>query len=202
MLFSIIRVITAFVAFFIGVIFVMIFTSNRQADDVSDLQVLEIQSVLPNFANPPEQADSIKPEFTFDYDPTEFKPRGFYSAIGKLPKDLREFEGFELAAFESDKVKSGDKALGRIMIETRSNGMVNNYYTMSGSVTKKQLNFIAAPMFEEDYEFRFDGHFLKSGRLSKASKNQAVVIGKLIKLKNGVKIAESEVKFRVEYLGC
>lgn len=202
MTFSIVRVITAFVTFFIGVIFVMVFTANRQADDISDLQVLEIQSVLHNFANPPEQNDSEKSKVTFDYDPTKFQPRGYYSVIGKLPKDLREFEGFELAAFESDNVKLGDKASGQISILVRSNGMENIYYTMSGSVTNKQLNFIAAPMFEEDYEYRFDGYFLKGGRLSKASKNQVVVTGKLIKLKNGVKITESEVKFRVEYLGC
>ncbi len=202
MMFSIVRVITAFVTFFIGLIFVMIFTVNHQTDDISDLQVLEIQSVLPTFANPPEQTDSEKSKVTFDYDPTKFYPRGYYSIIGKTPKDLREFEGFELAAFEWDDAKSSDKASGQIRILARSNGVENIYYTITGTVTNKQLNFIAAPMFEGDCEYRFDGHFLKGGRLSKANKNQAVVTGKLIKLKNGVKIIESEMKFRVEYLGC
>ena len=202
MMFSIVRVIIAVVAFTIGVIFVMVSTVNRQVDDHSNLQIPEIESTQADFLDPIEQSDVEQPDVTFDYDPTKFQPRGYYSVIGKLPKDLREFRGFALAAFEWDRAKSGDKVSGQIAIVVQSYGIENIYYTMSGSVTKKQLNFVAAPMFEEDFEYKFDGQFLRSGRLAKASKNQAVVEGKLTKLKNGVKISESQVKFRIEYLGC
>jgi hypothetical protein len=53
-----------------------------------------------------------------------------------------------------------------------------------------------------DFDYGFDGKFLKTGVLSDAGRNEPVLKGKLIKSKQGVKIAECEVRFRIEYLGC
>ena len=204
MIFSIVRVVTALVTFFISVGAVLIFTVNHQDNNISDVQVTQIQSVPVDFSASLGQSDSLQPmpEFIFNYNLTKFYPRGYYSILGKKPKDFREFEGFELAAYEWDRMTSSDKPSGHITVSTYSNGVENIYYTETGLVTNKQITFIASPMFEEDFEYRFDGHFLKGGRVYKAGKNQAVVEGKLTKLKNGVKVAENDVKFRVEYLGC
>jgi hypothetical protein len=43
---------------------------------------------------------------------------------------------------------------------------------------------------------------LAMGVLSNAGKKMAVLKGGLKKSKGGVRIAEDEVKFRIEYLGC
>jgi hypothetical protein len=203
-MFSIIRLIVALLTFSIGISFVLIFNAFRQTDDVTNFQVPEVPSATFHLPSPPEFINSVEstPKFIFDYDPTKFHPRGDYYILGKKPKEFSEFEVFELAAYEWIGMTSIDKASGNAIIVTNSNGTENIYYTVTGSVTKERLTFIATPEFEKDFEYRFDGQFLKGGQISKASKSQAVVKGKLTKLKNGVKIAESKVKFRVEYLGC
>jgi hypothetical protein len=145
------------------------------------------------------------PEFVLDYDPEEFDPRGTYFLLGKKPKDLREFDCFEMVVEGRDGKASGDATL-----YTKYFGKNEDYhittgsgdYVLSGSVTKKRLAFVASSISEEDFEFRFDGHFLRGGGVSEAGRNEAVLKGRLTKLKDGVKVAEREVKFRVEYLGC
>lgn len=135
------------------------------------------------------------PDLICDYDPKEFNPRGDYYILGRKPKEFREFDSVELAVDHS-------RAAGVAVIQTYSNQMYNGHYIVSGSVTKERLTFHAVPFAEEDFEYRFDGNFLRRGVLSDASRNLAVLEGKLSKSKKGVTIAECEVKFRVEYLGC
>jgi hypothetical protein len=203
----IVRVAVALVTFSIGVGFALIFTANHQVEPSFDLQTRESQYVPPSYTKPNEPAYSLKPlpEFTFDYDPKEFNPRGVYFILGRKPKEFREFEAFEMAIDETN-----GRVWGYPVFATRYYGNNEDYhvitgngeYALKGLVTKKRLIFVAAPISEEDFEYRFDGRFLKSGQVYKAGKNQAVLKGKLTKLKNGVKIAEREVKFRIEYLGC
>jgi hypothetical protein len=140
---------------------------------------------------------SPAPEFILDYDPEEFNPRGDYYILGRKPKGFQEFDCFDLAV---DQING--KASGGAMLVTNFNGMNNSYYTVTGFATAKQLNFVAAPDSEDDFEYHFEGHFLSKGVVSSAGKRQAVLKGRLIKLKSGVKVAEGEAKFRVEYLGC
>lgn len=130
-----------------------------------------------------------------DYDPEEFNPRGDYYILGRKPKHFREFDCLELAVDHS-------RASGVVVIQTYSNRTYNSQYVVSGLVTKKSLTFVAIPLSDADFEYSFDGDFLRGGVLSDAGRNEAVLKGNLIKSKRGVKIAECEVKFRVEYLGC
>lgn len=130
-----------------------------------------------------------------DYDPGEFNPRGDYYILGRKPKHFREFDCLELAVDQN-------RASGVLVIQTYSNHMYNSHYAVSGSVTKRHLTFVATPLSEEDFEYSFKGDFLRSGVLSDAGRNVAVLKGNLTKSKRGVKIAECEVRFRIEYLGC
>ncbi|HXG86020.1 MAG TPA: hypothetical protein VNI84_18515 [Pyrinomonadaceae bacterium] len=204
---SIIRAIIAVVTFSIGIGFVSIFTANRHIEPVSVPEVQKVQPVSLFLPESSEPAYSTQPalEFAFDYDPKEFNPRGNYYILGQKPKDFREFDFFMLVTEETDGKAWGSAALGTKYFGKNEEYHIisgNGEYTGEGSVTKERLVFVASPISDEDFEFRFDGRFLKSGRISKAGKNQAVLKGKLTKLKNGVKIAEREVKFRIEYLGC
>jgi hypothetical protein len=134
-------------------------------------------------------------ELTCDYDPKEFNPRGVYYILGRKPKHFREFDCFELAV-------DHETARGVAVLETYSNRTGNSHYILSGSLTRQHLNIVAFATSDQNFDYRFDGHFLRSGVLSDAGRNEAVLRGTLVKSKQGVKIAECEVMFRIEYLGC
>jgi hypothetical protein len=139
--------------------------------------------------------DLAAPEFTFAYDPKKFNPRGDYFIIGPKPKAFREFFSLELAVDD-------DIASGHVGFETYANNTCNSGYTVFGQVTNKSLTFVASPLSEDDYEYSFAGYFLRGGTVASAGKRTAVLKGRLRKSKRGVTVAESEVKFRIEYLGC
>jgi hypothetical protein len=191
-----IHFVIAVVMYFVGITAESIFNPDRRADN--NLEIIESNA---NSLNSPESPSSsnIKqgvPEFTLDYDPKEFNPRGSYFVLGRKPKGFREFDSFQLS------VDAEGKTPGYASFQTYSDETYNGQYTVTGLATKKRLTFTAVPNSEEDFEYRFEGNFLKGGIMSKARRKQAVLKGKLVKQKNGIKIAEGEVKFRVEYLGC
>jgi hypothetical protein len=136
-----------------------------------------------------------EPHVVFDYDPRKFNPRGDYFIIGRKPRWLREFDSLELSVDE-------DLESAVVNLETYANNTGNSAYVVSGLVTNKRLTFVASPLSEDDFQYSFEGYFLRGGVVSNAGKNAAVLKGKLSKSKGHVKIAEGEVKFRIEYLGC
>ncbi len=185
------------VTFLVGVTIELMFTANRYTTYVPKS---EVAKPVPLDVNESPVQSSITlpaPNPVFDYDPKEFNPRGDYYILGRKPKAFREFDCLELAVDEFD-----GRASGVVMIQTYANHMYSAHYAVSGLLTKERLTFVATPISEEDFEYRFDGYFLRAGVLSNAGKNRAVLKGKLSKSKRGVKIAESEIRFRVEYLGC
>jgi hypothetical protein len=201
----IIHLVVALITFFIGIFVKLALTESRPSAPYTNPQVVTL--LTQNVPESSAAVNSASPmsEFTLDYDPEEFNPRGTYFILGREPKDLREFDCFELVVEERD-----DKASGDATLYTKYFGKNEDYhitmgsgdYVLSGSLTKKRLTFVATSISEEDFEFRFDGHFLRGGMVADAGRNEAVLKGRLIKIKDGVKVAEREVKFRVEYLGC
>lgn len=136
---------------------------------------------------------SPTPKINFDYDYYEFNPRGDYYLIGRRPKGFRDFDGLTLAV---------DDAYGSVTIHLYDKGESTFFEVLSASISKKQLTFVTYPKFEEHFVYSFEGQFLRRGTLSKARKYEAVLQGKLRKSRAGVTIAEANVKFRIEYLGC
>jgi hypothetical protein len=156
--------------------------------------------VTPPSASVPKKSATLSnystspPDLVCDYDPGQFNPRGDYYILGPKPKHFREFDCLELAVDE--------RASGVGLLQTYWHGTYGGPYIVSGSITKRRLAIVAVPISEEDFEYRFEGNFLREGVLSNAPQNETVLQGYLTKLKRGVKIAECEVRFRVEYLGC
>ena len=187
----------AVITFFTGVAVNSVSTASRTIKAVSKVQAVETTTL----ETPQPIIDSTQqqtvPDFVFDYDPKELSARGVYFILGRKPKDFREFDSFTLAEVPDGAFISGD-----LSFDTYSSQRSGVPYRVTGWATKKQLSFMAAPVTDRDYVYSFDGYFLKSGDLLKSAKNQAVLEGRLIKLKGFVKIAEAEVKFRIEYLGC
>jgi hypothetical protein len=209
----IVHLVIALATFSIGTATTLIFTAPPPPPPVPP--VPNVQRVEPLVVNIPEQpatpelSQPAASEFILDYDPKKFDPRGTYSILGRKPKVFREFDVFEMVVEENiDGTPSGDATLYTHYFGKNEEYHIttgNGDYTISGSVTEKRLNFIATPLSDEDFEFRFDGQFLKrSGSVADAYRDRPIpaLKGKLTKLRNGVKIAESEVKFRVRYLGC
>jgi hypothetical protein len=183
------------VTFLVGVASTAVFPLCQRSSPVPNLRQVEPFTPKPNEA--PVQLGSTVPErrVVFDYDPKKFNPRGVYFIIGRKPRWLREFDSLELSVDE-------DLVSAAVCLETYANNTCNSAYAVSGLVTNRQLTFVASPLSEDDFEYSFDGHFLRGGVVSNAGKNAAVLKGKLSKSKGHVKIAEGEVKFRIEYLGC
>ncbi len=201
----IIHLVMALVTFFTGVTVTLVLTeSHLSAPDTNPQKVKPLTQNVPEAAAVGNSASPV-PEFILDYDPEAFDPRGTYFILGRKPKDFREFDCFELVVEERDGRASGDATLYTKYFGKNKDYHIttgNGDYTITGLLTKKRLAFVALPKSEEDFEFRFDGHFLRGGMVSDAGRNKAILKGRLTKLKDGVKVAEMDVKFRVEYLGC
>ena len=135
------------------------------------------------------------PEIVFDYNPAEFNPRGDYFILGRKPKEFREVDCLEIAVDE-------DKISGRVLISTRVNDEYGGIYAISGLVTDRRISVVAIPGSEDDVGYRFEGEFLRQGEVWRAGKSEAVLKGRLSKIKGDATVAEAEVKFRIEYLGC
>jgi len=69
-------------------------------------------------------------------------------------------------------------------------------------VTERRIFFVTSPTRESEVEYRFDGEFLTKDLSSVESKDKVALRGTLTKTKNGRKVAECVVSFRVEHLGC
>jgi hypothetical protein len=183
------------VTFLLGVASTAVFPLCERSSPVPNMRPVEL--ITPKANESPVQLGStvLERRVVFDYDPKKFNPRGVYFIIGSKPKGLREFDSLELSVDE-------DLVSAAVCLETYANNMCNSAYAVSGLVTNRRLTFVASPLSEDDFEYSFDGYFLRGGVVSNAGKNAAVVKGKLSKSKGHVKIAEGEVKFRIEYLGC
>ena len=182
--------------FLVGVSIELMFTANRHTTYVPKPEVTKPVPLNVSESSLQSSITSPAPNPVFDYDPKEFNPRGDYYILGRKPKAFREFDCLELAVDEFD-----GRASGVVRIQTYANQMYSDY-AVSGLLTKERLTFVATPVSEEDFEYSFDGYFLRAGVLWNAGKNRAVLRGKLSKSRRGVKTAESEIRFRVEYLGC
>jgi hypothetical protein len=194
---STINMAVAVLTFFTGLVVEMSSATDRHADHAR--RAREVESTAATAPEPLAPVNPARPApgLVLDYDAREFNPRGDYFILGRKPKGLREFDSFELAVEEMNGKPSGDGSF-----ETYSKGAYDPYYSVTGLVTKERLTFIATPTSEEDFEYSFDGRFLRGGFVSGARRNEAVAKGKLTKSKGGVKVAEGVVMFRVEYLGC
>jgi hypothetical protein len=119
-----------------------------------------------------------------------------YFPLSRLPKEFAEVDIFQLSNDESD-----DTGFGSGIVQTRRNNTYDFQDMTFLLITERGLFFLAAPRFDTDFEYRFDGEFLGNpGRLVDTGK--AAVRGKLSKWKDGRKIAERELSFDVKYLGC
>lgn len=185
------------ITFSLGITGAAIFTHQY----TPQVQTHEVESTpqLLNEAPLPVKANISTPDSNtvWDYNVDRFNPRGVYYILGPKPKAFREFDSLELAVYPSD-----GKAVGQVMIQIVVNRTYEVQYSMSGLVTEHGLSFATTAPSDNQYDYTFDGYFLRTGVLSDARKHEAVLEGHITKSKNGIRVAEATIKFRVEYLGC
>jgi len=193
---TLLRLLVAVVTFLIGTTTHWICDRHEEAAPLPQTEWVRVD--YENRNDSPEQPPPFKPKVVYDYDPTEFNPRGDYFIIGRKPKEFREFDCIELAVEYDD----DGKVSGRTMISTYVNDQYGAIYGISGVVTEQRISLVAKPVSDEDVGYRFEGEFLRHGELWRAGRSQPVLKGRLSKIKGGKTIAEAVVKSRIEYLGC
>ena len=132
------------------------------------------------------------PHFIVDYDPEMFNAYGMYFIMGPKPKEFANFENFE--AFFGD-----DAYINVITSHEDNNTDITS--AVFALATERRLFFVTEPN-HSGVEYRFDGEFLRTDFMSVAGKNKAVLRGVLTRSKNGRKLVERTVSFRMEYSGC
>lgn len=152
---------------------------------------------LPPVSSVPAPAATPKPHFILDYDPETFNPYGMYYIMGPKPKEFAGFDSFEVVLIGLENEP------GYISVFTNS----EKYNSDSTSavfafVTERRLVFATTPTVNSKVEYRFEGEFLRTDFDAVAGTNKAVLRGTLTRSKNGRKLAESAVTFRMEHHGC
>jgi hypothetical protein len=193
----VIHLLVSAITFALGITSAAIFT--RQYTPRVQTHKVESTPELLNAAPPQVKAhiSTPDPNIVWDYDVDRFNPRGAYYVLGPKPKSFSEFDALELSVYPSD-----ENAVGRLSIQIVVNRTYEVQYAMSGLVTEHGLSFATTAPSDNQYDYTFDGYFLRTGVLSNARKYEAVLEGRITKSKNGVRVAEAKIRFRVEYLGC
>ena len=155
--------------------------------------------VEPVLTEAPVVPSSPESRIILDYDGETFYPNGTYHILGSTPREFAEFFSFE--ADYSD--YSNDHPVGYISVNTKSGGgTFHSQPAVFGLITERRVFFITSPDPRTDFEYLFDGQFLRSDFNAVANKDKAVVRGTLTKIKHGKKIAERVLSFSMVQHGC
>ena len=159
-----------------------------------DLQREGVPAYVPPL---PETPPPPKLNLILDYDPLSFSVWSAFYVMGSKPKEFADFDSLEVMVGP----ESEDHP-GAIAVVTREG---NDYsYSMAtfGLVTERKLFLATSKSANGEFEYRFDGEFLRTDFDAVAGKNKAVLRGTLTRMKNGRTITQHEFTFRMEYMGC
>jgi hypothetical protein len=146
---------------------------------------------------PPAAPPPPKPTMILDYDPLSLSLYAAFYPMGPLPKEFADFDSFE-AMLSPDSVEDP----GTIAVYTRQGAQSYKAEATFGLVSERRLFFATSKSEKGDFEYRFDGEFVRTDFDAVAGKNKAVLRGTLIRMKNGRTITQHEFTFRMEYMGC
>jgi hypothetical protein len=157
-----------------------------------------VAPVVPVATVAPLPAATPMPNFFLDYDPETFNPYGMFYMMGPKPKEFANFQAIELALFGYPPADPG-----YISVFTRdADDNSDAASAVFALVTERRLVFATSQTRETGVEYRFEGEFLRTDFKTVAGKNKAVLRGVLTRSKNGRKLVERTVSFRMEHHGC
>lgn len=171
------------------------FTSNIGPEDTVNpvpLAVVETAARLPPIPPPTPR------EVVFDYTPKHFYPDGLYYWIGPKPKEFEEFSVLELLKLGA----SEDESSGyRAWLSTGVNNNFSHHPAILGLVSEKRVFLILSATPTSDFEYRFDGEFVRTD-FDAVDDKDTVLKGTITKIRNGHTVAQTAVRFRYLYIGC
>ena len=178
------------------------FIWQRQVDSPAPVETIRVDTLpfqVPLV--PPIPAVSATTQETIlvlDYDPEKFTPWAVFFVMGDKPKDFADISSIEL-----ELPRDVDNQQGYLSLIARDSG--DNYDSALATfalVTEQRLFFATSPMRNTEFEYWFDGRFLRTDFDAVEGKQIAVLRGTLTKTKNGRKVAEHTFNFRMEHMGC
>ena len=156
--------------------------------------------VLPAYVSPPPlpaTPSPPKPTIILDYDPLSFTIAAVFYPMGAKPKEFADFDSFEAMLSHGSQEDPGT-----IAVYTRDGGESYRAEATFGLVTERRFFFATSKSEKGDFEYRFDGEFVRTDFDAVAGRNKPVLRGTLIRMKNGRTITQHEFTFRMEYMGC
>lgn len=161
--------------------------------------VQPVAELMPVVTPAPSLPVNQENRIILDYDEETFYPNGTYHILGSRPKEFAEFFSFETDYSDY----SNDHPVGYISVNTKSGGgTFHSHSAVFGLITERRVFFITSPDPRTDFEYLFDGQFIRSDFSVVSDKDKAVVRGTLTKMKHGKKIAERVLSFRMVQHGC
>jgi hypothetical protein len=144
---------------------------------------------------PPTPPPPPEPNFILDYDVEKFQLSAAFYPIGAKPQEFADFDSIGVMLGESDT----STEFSVYMKEGKEYDSANANF---GLVSGRRLFFATDKLDEGDFEYRFEGEFLRIDFEAVAEKNKPVLRGTLTKMKNGRTVAQHEFTFRMEWMGC
>ena len=178
-----------------------VFESKASVEDVVNPVPLPIVETIALRApvDPYLTAAPPRPPTIFNYGSMKYDGDGAYFWLGSKPKNFAEVNMFELLSTGNLE----DQQAGYMAwISTNDNDDYDNHPASFGVITDKRLFITFSQTPKSDFEYRFEGEFVRKDFEAVDGQNKAVIRGTLTKYKGGKKVAESAVSFRFEYLGC
>ena len=195
------RVMLLTFAFGVGVERIIQYRSANEVAPVVQLPPAELDSIpVPATVAAIAAEPSPTPSETLilDYDRKKIIRYGIFYIYGGKPKEFADFDSIELDLIGAEPPYDGYISVNIVSGPDRYDGAIATF----ALATERRLFFVTSPTRESQVEYRFDGEFLTKDLDSMKGKNKAALRGTLTKTKNGRKIAERVVSFRVEHMGC
>jgi len=117
--------------------------------------------------------------------------------MGTKPKEFADFDSFEAMLNHGS-----EEYPGTISVYTRDGSESYRAEATFALVTERRFFFATSKSEKGDFEYRFEGEFLRTDFDAVSGRNKAVLRGNLIRMKNGRTITQHEFTFRMEYIGC
>ena len=147
---------------------------------------------------PPEPAATPKPILVLDYDRKKFTPWAVFYIMGHKPREFADVDSLEVALSRDVDYDEGYIAVNTLGPDNAWDGASATF----ALVTEHRLFFVTSQLRDLEFEYRFDGKFLRTDFMRVDGKKIAVLRGTLTKTRNGRQIAEHTFDFRMEHLGC
>ncbi len=121
---------------------------------------------------------------------TAFRPYGYFSLVGKLPRGFENFDTIQYWRKEDE--QAGPDISERTSGVNETGGVVYKYATIS--ITRRKFVFTTTKV--KGISYNFSGRFLRSDFVDgEMDLDKPVLVGTLGKYKNGKRVAEAVVKF-------